>query len=153
MNKLLLILFAMLPFTLSAQFTVRAYRTTDNYKRKVVRIGITNTSDFDLLIYNTTEVTNGTSLYFSPTKKIEDSGGSFPFSFFPDPFESKLSKIVNVIIEKGEIKKADYDLDYIGEFIPIDKKIYLLGYIDYFLLKDRKIIQHRKLRSIEIEVE
>ena len=145
MNKLLLILFAMLPFTLSAQFTVKAYRTTDDYKRKVVRIEITNTSDFDLVIRNTTSLSHGSMLYFSPTKKIVNN---VDFSFLPDPFEKDFSKRRLIVIKKGEMKKADYPFDYIREYIPIDKKIYLLGHIEYYLNWNEL-----KSKHIEIEVE
>ena len=146
MNKLLLILFAMLPFTLSAQFTVKAYRTTDDYKRKVVRIEITNTSDSDLVIRNQTSVSDGSMLYFSPTKKMEDRGAFF--SFLPDPFEKDFSKRRLIVIKKGEMKKADYPFNYIREYIPIDKKIYLLGHIEYYLNWNEL-----KSKHIEIEVE
>ena len=146
MNKLLLILFAMLPFTLSAQFTVKAYRTTDDYKRKVVRIEITNTSDSDLVIRNQTSVSDGSMLYFSPTKKMEDRGAFF--SFLPDPFEKDFSKRRLIVIKKGEMKKSDISLEYIKRYIPIDKKIYLLGYIEYSSKESGLDSKH-----IEIEVE
>lgn len=145
MNKLLLILFAMLPFTLSAQFTVKAYRTTDDYKRKVVRIEITNTSDFDLVIRNTTSLSHGSMLYFSPTKKIVNN---VDFSFLPDPFEKDFSKRRLIVIKKGEMKKSDISLEYIKRYIPIDKKIYLLGYIEYSSKESGLDSKH-----IEIEVE
>ncbi|SFK63901.1 hypothetical protein [Proteiniphilum acetatigenes] len=149
MKTLLFILFTILPFTLSAQFTVKAFRTTDEYNRKVIRIEVKNTSNYDLRIRNRVGggPENGTLLFFSSTKEIENNAS---FSFYPNPFEPKLSKLRNVIIEKGKTEKADISLDEVANDIPIDKKIYLLGHIEYsFLHGDYEL----KWKDIELEVE
>jgi hypothetical protein len=148
MKTLLFILFTILPFTLSAQFTIKAYKTTDEYNRKVIRLEIKNTSNYDLIIYNTVfgPGDNGTLLFFSSTKKIENNSS---FAFYPNPFEPKLSKLKNVIIEKGKTEKADFSLEAVANDVPIDKKIYIVGHIEYFLLYGDYAL---KRKDIELEV-
>ncbi|MDR0395662.1 MAG: hypothetical protein LBH77_10935 [Tannerella sp.] len=148
MKTLLFILFTILPFTLSGQFTIKAYKTTDEFNRKVIRIEIKNTSNYDLIIYNRVGggPENGTLLFFSSTKKIENHAS---FAFYPNPFEPKLSKLRNVIIEKGKTEKADLSLDEGANYFPIDKKIYLLGHIEYSILHGDYAL---KWKDIELEV-
>ncbi|SFK63814.1 hypothetical protein SAMN05216357_10438 [Porphyromonadaceae bacterium KH3CP3RA] len=143
MKVLLSVLFTILPFTLSAQFSVMAYKTTDQYNRKVIRIEIKNTGNQDLRIRNATSgPENGTILHFSTTKKQERN---VFFSFHPDPTEHRKFRV----IEKGKSEKVDAPLNEVSNNIPIDKDIYLLGHIEYYFPEDNE----RHIKEIAIKVE
>jgi hypothetical protein len=143
MKTLLFILFTFLPFTLSAQFTVKAYKTTDQHSRKAIRIEIKNTGNKDVEIRNRNSIlsNNGTILHFSTSKKQENSAF---FSFQPNPIEDRKF----IVIKKGETEKVDVPLNEIANYISIDKNIYVLGYIEYFLSDDNKL----QVKDIAIEV-
>lgn len=143
MKTLLFILFTILPFTLSAQFTVKAFKTTDQYNRKVIRIEIKNTGNQDLRIRNATSgPENGTILHFSTSKKQETNAF---FSFQLNPMEDR--RYTN--IQKGKAEKIDVPLNEVSNNIPIDKDIYLLGHIEYYFPEDNE----RHIKEIAIKVE
>ncbi|RNC63644.1 hypothetical protein D7D25_15385 [Proteiniphilum sp. X52] len=132
-----------MPCTLPAQFTVKTYKTTDQYNRKVIRIEIKNTGSQDIRISNAIiGLENGTLLHFSTSKKQENNAF---FSFHPNPMEQRKYTIV----KKGKTEKVDVPLNEVANYIPIDKDIYLLGHIEYFLPDDSRL----QIKEIAIKVE
>lgn len=143
LKKVFLFLLACIPLSLSAQFTVKAYMTTDQYNRKAIRIEIKNAGSQDLMISNSiSSPENGTIFHFSTTKKQERN---VFFSFHPDPTEHRKFRV----IEKGKSEKVDAPLNEVSNYIPIDKDIYLLGRIDYSL-RDNKGFQTKEI-TIKVE--
>lgn len=144
MKTLLFILFTILPFTLPAQFSVKAYKTTDEYNRKVIRIEIQNTGNQDIRIRNATSVSpgNGTILHFSTSKEQENNAF---FSFHPNPMEQSRY----TVIKKEKTEKVDAPLNEVANNISIDKDIYLLGFIEYILSDGNEL----QIKEITIKVE
>ncbi|RNC63643.1 hypothetical protein D7D25_15380 [Proteiniphilum sp. X52] len=132
-----------MPLSLPAQFTVKAYKTTDQYNRKVIRIEIKNTGSQDIRIRNAIiGLENGTLLHFSTSKKQENNAF---FSFHPNPMEQRKYTIV----KKEKTEKVDVRLNEVANYIPIDKDIYLLGHIEYYFPEYNK----RHIKKIAIKVE
>ncbi|SFK63876.1 hypothetical protein SAMN05216357_10441 [Porphyromonadaceae bacterium KH3CP3RA] len=143
LKKVFLFLLACIPLSLSAQFTVKAYMTTDQYNRKAIRIEIKNAGSQDLMISNSISgPENGTILHFSTSKKQETNAF---FSFQLNPMEDR--RYTN--IQKGKAEKIDVPLNEVSNYIPIDKDIYLLGRIDYSL-RDNKGFQTKEI-TIKVE--
>ncbi|MDO5665022.1 MAG: hypothetical protein Q4G63_07175, partial [Bacteroidia bacterium] len=86
MKRLIIILFISLPFTLSAQIEVKAYKTTDQYNQDVIRIEIKNTGHYTISIRNGGNLFTPfqqTTIYFlSPEERQNEKGSSTGFDGF-----------------------------------------------------------------------
>lgn len=129
------------PFVLSAQMEMKAYKTRDQYNKEVIRMEIRNTGNSSIRIRNGSHFnefsTNGTFFYFMTTqeKKLNKKSDIAYFGFYPNPL--KFDK--NIFMKKGETIYMDIPLVQTIKEIPDDKKIHLLGTINWVLCASKKM--------------
>lgn len=141
MKKTLIAFIALMPTLLWSQIDITAYKTTNTNKEDIIRIKVRNTGNSSIQIRNGSHFnefsTNGTFFYFMTTQenKLNKKSDIAYFGFYPKPL--KFDK--NIFIKKGETISMDIPLAQIIKEIPDDKKIHLLGTINWVLCASKKM--------------